>query len=242
MTGNAAGFGSTTARGRGGPIRDDTLSERAAALVERDILSGALEPGGRLAIQSLSRLYGIGTTPLREGLSRLVTRGLITAVGQRGFWAAHVSRADLEDITRVRVLVEAEALASSMLRGGDGWEVGIVAALHHLRLCVERTPEQMQEGSEEFDRLHKAFHRALLAGCGSARLLALHDDLYMQAYRYRRVMMRRVETPEWFLAEHQGLADIVIARRAEPAVERLSHHLRHTITMVYAETADGPAP
>ena len=176
---------------RTGPLRDDTLGERAAALVERDILSGTLPPGSRLAVQVLSKHYGIGTTPLREGLSRLVTRGLITAVGQRGFWVAHVSRADLEDITRLRVLVESEALRLSMARGGDGWEVGIVAALHHLRLSLDRAPDGMGEGSPAFDTLHKAFHRALIAGCGSARLLDLHDDLYLQAYRYRRIMMRR---------------------------------------------------
>uniref|UniRef100_UPI0031015EF8 GntR family transcriptional regulator n=1 Tax=Neorhizobium sp. EC2-8 TaxID=3129230 RepID=UPI0031015EF8 len=53
----------------------DTLSERAAALVEHDILAGVWSPGERLGIQALSERYGIGATPLREGLSRLVFRG-----------------------------------------------------------------------------------------------------------------------------------------------------------------------
>lgn len=221
--------------------RDGTLSERAAALIERDILSGALAPGSRLAVQALSRHYAIGTTPMREGLSRLVTRGLIAAIGQRGFRVAHVSRADLEDITRVRILVESEALRISMREGGDAWEVGIVAALHHLRLCLDRSPETMAEGSAEFDRLHKSFHRALLAGCGSERLLGLHDDLYLQAYRYRRVMMRRLTDPGLFLRHHQGLADVVIARRTEAAVASLAAHLGQTVATVYDE-ADAQAP
>ena len=221
--------------------RDGTLSERAAGLIEQDILSGALEPGSRLAVHALSRQYAIGTTPLREGLSRLAMRGLIAAIGQRGFRVAHVSRADLEDITRVRILVESEALRISIAQGGDPWEVGIVAALHHLRLCLERSPETMTEGSAEFDRVHKSFHRALLAGCGSERLLGLHDDLYLQAYRYRRVMMRRLSDPGLFLRNHQSLADLVIARRVEAAVASLTEHLRQTVATVYDGTgAEAP--
>ena len=214
---------------------EETLGERAASLIERDILSGALAPGFRLGVHALSGAYAIGTTPVREGLSRLVARGIVTAVGQRGFHVADVSRADLEDITHVRVLVEAEALAASMARGDDAWEVGIVAALHHLRLCLERSPEGMAEGSEEFDRCHRQFHRALLAGCGSARLLALHDDLYAQAYRYRRVMMNRLGAPERFLQTHEALAELVLARQAEAAQEGLACHLNQTLATVYGD-------
>ena len=220
---------------------EETLGERAASLIERDILSGALAPGLRLGVHALSDAYAIGTTPVREGLSRLVARGIVTAVGQRGFRVADVSRADLEDITRVRVLVETEALAASMAGGGDAWEVGIVAALHRLRLCLERAPEGMAEGSEEFDRCHRQFHRALLAGCGSARLLALHDDLYAQAYRYRRVMMNRLGAPERFLQTHEALAELVLARQTEAAQEGLARHLDQTLATVYGEGAEGAA-
>ena len=221
--------------------REGTLAERAALIIERDVLSGELEPGTRLAVLALSEQYGIGTTPMREGLSRLVARGLILAVGQRGFRVAEVERADLDDITRVRILVETEALRASMAQGDDAWEVGIVAALHRLRLCLERSPEMMAEGSAEFDGLHKAFHRALIAGCGSARLLALHDDLYLQAYRYRRVMMRRLTNPAWFFDGHRALADIVVARRADEATAALARHLRHTLEIVYGGQGDGPS-
>lgn len=213
----------------------DTLSERAAALIERDILAGLWLPDARLGIHALSEHYGIGATPLREGLSRLVSRGLIMAVGKKGFRVASTSRADLEDITRVRTMVEIEALRRSIATGGDEWEAGIVAALHRLRRSLDRDPETMREGTAEFDGLHKAFHRALLSACGSERLLRLHDELYLQAYRYRRVMMNRFQDPAWFVMEHQELADIIIARNVDEAVRRLSNHLNHTLVIVYGE-------
>ena len=77
---------------------------------------------------------------------------------------------------------------------------------------IERTGDEFREGAPDFDKLHKAFHTALLAACGSKRLLAAHSDLYDQAYRYRRVMMRGFDSGKDFVAAHRDLADLVLAR------------------------------
>ena len=184
-----------------------TLTERAAMLVEQDILAGHLAPGSRLGIVDLVQRYEIGATPLREGLSRLMSRGLIVGIGQRGFRVADVSREDLLDITTMRTAIEIEAIRLAIVNGDDAWEAGIVSSLHQMRRHIERTGDEFREGAEDFDRLHKGFHTALLAGCGSKRLLAAHSDLYDQAYRYRRVMMSSIDSGKKFVRAHQMLAD-----------------------------------
>ena len=211
----------------------DTLSERAANLVERDIIAGLLAPGARLGIVDLVQRYEIGATPLREGLSRLVSRGLIVGIGQRGFRVADVSREDLLDITQMRTVVEIEALRLAIAHGDDAWEASIVSALHQMRRHIERTGNEFREGAPDFDRLHKAFHTALLAACGSRRLLMAHSDLYDQAYRYRRVMMRALGSGEQFIAVHQSLADQVLARDLDGAPAMLRSHLHSTLDYVY---------
>jgi GntR family transcriptional regulator, carbon starvation induced regulator len=213
----------------------DTLSERAAGILERDILAGKLRPGSRLAITELARHYDIGATPLREGLSRLVSRGLIVAIGQRGFRVASVSREDLYDITLMRVVVEVEALRLAMADGGDAWEAGILAALHQLRRHIERVGIKFREGAEDFDALHKGFHTSLLQACGSVRMLAAHSDLYDQAYRYRRVMMRGFDSGERFVEAHQKLAERVMARDMAAAQAMLAQHLKSTLHFVYPD-------
>jgi GntR family transcriptional regulator, carbon starvation induced regulator len=211
----------------------DTLSERAASLVERDIIAGLHTPGARLGIVDLVQRYEIGATPLREGLSRLVSRGLIVGIGQRGFRVADVSREDLLDITRMRTVVELEALRIAISHGDDAWEAGIVSALHQMRRHIERTGNDFREGAPDFDRLHKAFHTSLLAACGSKRLLTAHSDLYDQAYRYRRVMMRAFDSGKKFVAAHQSLADLVLARDLDGAQTMLASHLHSTLDFVY---------
>lgn len=219
----------------------DTLSERASALVQADIVSGALAPGSRLAIAELAAHYGIGATPVREGLSRLVARGLIVAIGQRGFRVSAISRSDLEDITKLRVLVECEALRLTMERGDSAWEGAIVAALHRLRRYVEVNGEAFGEGSREFDALHKGFHTALIVQCGSPRMLEAHSDLYDQAYRYRRIMMSAFEDGREFIRDHQDLADLVVSRQVEKAQAKLIAHLASTLALVYPDPSSPDA-
>jgi len=217
----------------------DTLTERAASLIQRDILAGQLAPGMRLGIGDLAQRYEIGATPLREGLSRLVSRGLIVAIGQRGFRVASVSRDDLADITRIRTLIEIEALRLAMQHGGDAWEADIIATLHQMRRYIERSGRQFTEGAEDFDVLHKGFHTALLAACGSPRMLAARAELYDQAYRYRRVMMRSFDDGGHFVGVHQALADRVLARDDDAACRMLAEHLVSTLRYVYPDDPGG---
>jgi len=211
----------------------DTLSERAASLVQHDIIAGHLAPGTRLGIVDLVQRYEIGATPLREGLSRLVSRGLIVGIGQRGFRVADISRDDLADITRMRTVVEMEALRLAIQNGDDAWEAGIVGALHQMRRHIDRIGDKFREGAPDFDRLHKGFHTALLSACGSKRLLSAHSDLYDQAYRYRRVMMRGFDSGTRFVAAHQLLADRILARDIGASQATLESHLYSTLAFVY---------
>ena len=217
----------------------DTLSERAALLVQRDILSGRLQPGARLGIVGLAAHYSVGATPLREGLSRLVSRGLVVALGQRGFRVAPVSESDLRDITEMRIVVEKEAVLRAMKQGGDEWEADVLGALHRLNRYVDRAGKKFGEGREEFDTLHKSFHTALLTACGSPRMLAAHSALYDEAYRYRRVMMRAFEDPADFIKAHRELAEVVVARDIRRAPQLLAEHLKSTIRYVYPDGEAG---
>jgi DNA-binding GntR family transcriptional regulator len=219
--------------GSGDVLGSDILSVRAASLVEQDIIAGVLAPGARLGIIDLAQRYEIGATPLREGLSRLISRGLIVGIGQRGFRVADVSREDLLDITRMRTVVEIEALRLAIAHGNDAWEAGVLSALHQMRRHIQRTGNEFREGAPDFDRLHKGFHTALLAACGSKRLLAAHSDLYDQAYRYRRVMMRAFDSGKKFVAAHQRLADLALARDFDGAQTMLKSHLHSTLDIVY---------
>lgn len=213
----------------------ETLAERAAALLQNDIISGALKPGARLAVADLAARYGVSSSPVREALSRLGARNMVAAVGRRGFRVRELSHEDLADITRVRILVEREALSLSMRQGGDAWEAEVIAALHRLRQNVQRAGAAFGQGGAEFDLLHHGFHAALIGGCGSSRLIELAGDLYNQAFRYRQINMRGMADAESFIGMHEVLARAAIRREEDRVFALLRTHLNSTLANVYPE-------
>src|SRR3546814_15487024 len=66
--------------------------------------------------EQLKEIYGASYSTLREALSSLVAEQLVVAEGQRGFWVASISAADLLDLTDARVLLEREAVRRAIER------------------------------------------------------------------------------------------------------------------------------
>src|SRR3546814_2660005 len=107
-------------------------------------------------------------------------------------WSSDVCSSDLDDladITLARKVMETAALKRAFERGGDDWEAGILAAYHRLERFGQRMDNAPVENLGEFGELHKAFHVALIAACGSPRLLDEQARLYDQAERYRHRML-----------------------------------------------------
>jgi len=68
----------------GGPWAAPTLTEAAYARLEEMIVTLDLAPGSVVSEAILSRLLGIGTTPVREALQRLAREHLVQVLPRRG--------------------------------------------------------------------------------------------------------------------------------------------------------------
>ncbi len=210
-----------------------TLADAAATRLRGEILSGGLRPAERLRLRALSERFGIGATPLREALSRLAAEGFVVAEGQRGFSVPPVTRAHLADITASRQIAEIEALKLAMRHGDAAWEDGIVSTLALLGAEVHRRAPT-DAWQDAYEAKHHAFHRALVAGCPWASLLAFCDEMYMQKTRYRRLLKAATQNWSAMLRAHEELARLALAREAIPATAALRRHIGSTAEAVLA--------
>jgi len=215
--------------------REQPLAEQAFQLLRGRILRCEIEPGAKLKIETLQRDHGFSSSPLREALNRLAQEGLVKSDERRGFRAAPVTVADLRDVTRMRLLVDGEALRDAMKQGDDAWEGQAVAAFHRLEKVEDRiTGPGPLSLNAEWSLLHKQFHVALLAACTSPKLLELSSSLFDQAERYRRLSMRWRKEPRNKAAEHKRILDAVFSRNAKAAVALLHDHISRTSANVEA--------
>lgn len=204
------------------------MAASAYARLREDILRCRLKPGTKLRLEALRSHYNIGFSPLREALARLSGEGLAVVEGQRGFSVAPVSAQDLSDIASLRTEIETLALRMSMARGGDAWETGIAAALHHLMLLPHGQWPAGSSSTDEWTRRHKNFHDSLVAACGSPRLIAIREDLFEHSERYRRLLIEHGTAGRDLADEHRAIANAVIARDTDSACALLTSHIRTT--------------
>lgn len=205
-----------------------SLTSKVYALLRKDILTGVLKPGQKLRIEELKEQQGVGASPIREALSLLKSDFLVERVDQRGFYVAAISRRNFDELLKTRCWLEERALRESIQNGDKAWEESIVLAAY----WTSHTPR-----SAAFDRLvendvwethHKAFHQALLAGCGSLLLARFCDQMYDLNIRYRRLAGPGKAEKRDINAEHAAIMEATLAREADRAVGLLLDHYRRT--------------
>lgn len=204
------------------------LVEQAFSRLRKDVLIGSYPAGAKLKVEELQAAYGFSSSPLREALSRLAQEGLVRADERRGFRVAPISSEDLADITRMRLMLDVQALAEAIRHGDDAWEAAIVAAFHRLEKVESRLGDGPVLLDDEWGALHRDFHMALIAACPSERQRQWCASLFDQAERYRRYSARFRKSPKRKVTEHKRLMDAVLKRDAQTACALLQDHILGT--------------
>ncbi|MEI8276871.1 MAG: GntR family transcriptional regulator [Hyphomicrobiales bacterium] len=203
-----------------------TLAQSICERIRADILSGRRKPGTKLRLDDLKGEFEVSWSPIREALSRLAAEGLIITEGQRGNRVAPVSRAELEDIIRLRTTLEPMALRASIENGDDAWETEVLTAHHRLSKFEDRRWEP--DEVEQWERWHHAFHGALTSACNSPILLQFCAQLHELNDRYRRLFLSTYQPDRDVAGEHRAIADATLTHNADKACQLLEKHIQRT--------------
>lgn len=202
-------------------------------LIKRDILVCRLQPGARLRLEELRDRYEVGISPLREALVRLSANGLVILEDHRGFHVAPVSRADLFDVTQMRIMLECEALSESIKNGNDEWESRLMGAYHFLSKTEEVIGGDGMLG-QDWEERHRDYHSVLVHACGSRWLLNLRTLLYDQSDRYRRLSLQAKQQSRPANDEHHEILEAVLARDVDLACNLLTNHIQRSTDILLA--------
>ena len=213
---------------------DLPLVERAYRHIRQSIVRCDFEPDERLRVETLSKQFEISSSPVREALSRLSEQGFVRAIDNRGFRVAPLTIEGIVDLTRVRLLIEAEALRDAIAHGDDEWEARIVAAAHSLARVEQRMSDQAVVLDDDWSARHREFHLATYANCASPLLRAMVAQLFDLAERYRRYSARHRKSSKRKHAEHQRIMKLILERDADAAVAMMREHIMATERSVTA--------
>lgn len=194
----------------------EQVADRLTAL----ILDGTIGPGERLRESALAQTLDISRNSVREGI-RLLERGrLVKYEMHRGAVVVTPSVPELDDLYRTRMHLEMLAVA------------------------VEPSPEQVAALEGAFERLvaaantrsarevvaaDLAFHAALVARLGSARIDAFYETVATEMGYYLLILSHADDeigrVDEAVLEHHRLLLETLLAGDAEAGAEALAAHL-----------------
>jgi DNA-binding GntR family transcriptional regulator len=98
---------------------DENLADRAYRLIENMIIMLELEPGAKLTEASLMARTGIGRTPVREAVLRLVSDRLMDVIPRRGLVVTQVLPHEVIQAFDLRLLLEPVMSSAAALNADD---------------------------------------------------------------------------------------------------------------------------
>lgn len=197
--------------------RPRTATDYVSDSLRRSILNGDLVGGTRLSLAEIASTFDVSTTPVREALRELSFEGLVRIDSYRGGVVSPVTKAEVEEIVRIRSVLEP------------------IAA----REAVEgMTPKILEEAQKILDEMaasdswdvwvqgNRAFHRKLYEASSSRRLVELIKSLqdtqvvFVSATLRKSPMLKETAT-----RDHDEMIASIRAGDADRLIEVTLRHL-----------------
>ena len=138
----------------------------------KDILSMAFPPGAKITESALCERYGISRNTLREGVSLLLAHGLLVKIPNKGIFVRSLELSDVQEIFRLRELLELEAVRCIM--ESENIPIELVQLVDVIEgNCAEKDWENYLDA----DIL---FHTTLVKSANSPRLERLYDAIFAE--------------------------------------------------------------
>jgi DNA-binding GntR family transcriptional regulator len=198
-----------------------TAHEFVRETLRSQILSGELYAGTRLVQSEVAQQLQVSTTPVREALRDLATEGLIKLDAHRGAVVHRTSRDELEEVFRLRRLLEPEAVRRALSRLSDA-DIAEAEAI--------QSAADSEEDPRTWSDLNRQFHSVFTRAADSPRLASMIASLQDAASIY--VVTSIIHGRDHHHPGHHyhwELLEAARARDADKAAQVMESHIDETL-------------
>lgn len=203
------------------PLRDVVFNTLRQA-----ILRGELQPGERLLEIHLADKLGVSRTPIREAIRKLELEGLVLMIPRKGAVVAEITEKSLRDVLEVRRALEELAIKLACERIQD-------EEIEELKVAAKEFEDALKTGDVTvYAEADVKFHDIIYRTTDNQRLIQLLYNLREQMYRYRVEYLKRDDSHDTLLAEHQYIIETLERRDSDEAVKAVCAHIDNQVTAV----------
>jgi DNA-binding GntR family transcriptional regulator len=198
-----------------------SLRAQVAASLRGAVVSGQMTPGETYSVPAMAQKFGVSATPVREAMLDLVNDGLLVAVRNKGFRVVELSDRDLDEITEMRVLLEAPTVGALAGRLTD-------EQLDRLVATAEEVQRHAAAGElVDYVETDRALHLALLSLAGNRRLVGTVEQLRARSRLSGLGTLVEEGRLTESAGEHLAILDALRQGDAERAERLTAAHVRH---------------
>lgn len=194
--------------------RPETLVSYTMRRLKTRIAEGAYPPGARLSPTAIASDLGVSHIPVREALRSLSARGFIEHRQSQGFFTRTLSVEELDEIYRLRNLLETECYrqAAPNLTDEDIEEL--------IRLIDEMGKYTAREHRLHYLELNREYHFKMFSKSGSDVLVRLIAFLWDLAAPYSTELIDSSEGQR----DHERQKEVLKTRDSEAIAEAMNSH------------------
>lgn len=219
------------------PIKKQKVHEIIIGRIKESIESGELKPGDKLpAERDLAAMFSVSRGPIREALSVLASKGIITVKPGSGIFLNHNDKdelfslfdsilndgeQDIFELLELRIGVESYAAFFAAQRR-------TVQDLKRIKSALDQMESSIKQGElaveEDF-----AFHTAIIEASHNSMMIntfKLISDIFIQGVYQARIDALKIpgKTEEVFV-EHRLVYEAILASDAEMARKAMADHI-----------------
>jgi len=196
--------------------------------IRQALLRGEYASGHRFKLNELCADYAVSVSVVREVLTRLAEQGLASFEPNKGFSVPRPMIEEIDDLAFVRSELETIAIRRSIERGDVQWESGVLAAHYRLAHTPLPSPQESLEAYEQWALVHRSFHDACAAACGSPQLQNMRSTLFHQFEIMRQLSNLGSGQNRDVAQEHADIFNAVMSRDVDQAEEAVRRHIERT--------------
>ena len=194
-----------------------SLKQQAYDEIKRKIVTCEYAPNTLLNEELLREELHVSRTPIRDALSRLEQKGLITILPKKGIMVSSLSINDINMVFEVRMMYEPYAL----LHYGSRIPYSVLTHSYELLSDLDALSEVWA-----FFQADDAFHAAVVQAIGNRFLLQTYEWIQDQNLRFR-VMTGQTSAPrlEDTSKEHTRILEACLKKDWSEAASAMKDHL-----------------
>jgi DNA-binding GntR family transcriptional regulator len=195
------------------------LAERAYDELRDRIVTLRIAPGSPINDEAIAGELGMGRTPVREAVRRLVLENLAVVYPRRGTFAADINITDLAYISDIRVQLEGHAAqrAAERLTPAQRKDLDV--------LLAELDYELVRKDPAALIQLDARVHRFVYRCAANPYFEADLSRYYNLSLRIWYLVLDRLPGLFGSIAEHRALLEAIAERDGERARDLAAEHV-----------------